>query len=191
MTVPLPDLAEEYQRRCLADSDIREYLPLLHGYARLYPGVRVLEVGVRSGNSTVAFLLAAQASGGHVWSVDIEDVRDRPEGIGPWQDHPAWTFTRGDSTHPAVTRKQPHQIDVLFLDGDHGRQKVLDELAAYFPRVQPGGVALLHDTRIRWPGEPAGTWPVTRALDEFCEQQGLRWAELPGAYGLGVIVREW
>jgi len=59
VTVPLPDLAEEYQRRCLADSDIREYLPLLHGYARLYPGVRVLEVGVRSGNSTVAFLLAA------------------------------------------------------------------------------------------------------------------------------------
>ena len=107
MTAPLPDLAEEYQRRCRADSDIREYLPLLHGYARLYPAVRVLEVGVRSGNSTVAFLLAAQAMGGHVWSVDIDDVRDRPEGIGPWRDHPAWTFTQGDSTHPAVTSKQP------------------------------------------------------------------------------------
>ena len=187
MTAPLPDLAEEYHRRCRADSDIREYLPLLHGYARLYPGVRVLEVGVRSGNSTVAFLAAAQAMGGHVWSVDIDsDCFNRP-----WHGHPAWTFTCGDSTHPAVTGKQPHQVDVLFLDGDHGKQKVLDELAAYFPRVQPGGVALLHDTRIRWPGEPPGTWPVTRALDEFCEQQGLRWAELPGAYGLGVIVREW
>ena len=83
------------------------------------------------------------------------------------------------------------QVDVLFLDGDHGKQKVLDELAAYWPRVQPGGVALLHDTRIRWPGEPEGTWPVTRALDEWCEAKGLHWAELPGSYGLGVIVREW
>ena len=188
---PPPDLMTEYHRRCLADSDIREYLPLLHGYARLYPGARILEVGVRSGNSTVAFLAAAQAGGGHVWSVDIEDVRERPGGIGPWRDHPAWTFTCGDSVSPSVAGKQPYAIDVLFLDGDHGKQKVLDELAAYFPRLTPGGVALLHDTRLWWPGEPDGTWPVSRALDEWCEANGLHWAELPGSYGLGVMVREW
>ena len=78
-----PDLMAEYRRRCDTDSDIREYLPLLHGYARLYPGVKVLEVGVRSGNSTVAFLAAALFAGGHVWSVDIEDVRDRAQGDQP------------------------------------------------------------------------------------------------------------
>ena len=187
----LPDLLAAYHRRCAADSDIREYLPVLHGYARLYPCVRVIEVGVRSGNSTVAFLAAAQATGGHVWSVDIEDMRGRAGGIGPWRDHPAWTFTRGDSTDPAVAAKQPYAIDVLFLDGDHGRQKVLDELAAYFPRLSPGGVVLAHDTRIRWDGEPSGTWPVSRALDEWCAGHGLHWAELPGHYGLGVMVTEW
>jgi len=181
----------EYRRRCEADSDIREYLPLLHGYARLYPGVKVLEVGVRSGNSTIAFLAATLFAGGHVWSVDIEDIRERPGGIGPWRDHRAWTFTCGDSTHPSVAGKQPDRIDVLFLDGDHGKQRVLDELAAYFPRLSRGGVAPLHDTRLQWPGEPEGTWPVTRALDEWCEAEGLHWAELPGSYGLGVIVREW
>jgi predicted O-methyltransferase YrrM len=186
-----PDLLAEYGRRCAADSDIREFLPLLHGYARLYPRPRVLEVGVRSGNSTVAFLAAAQITGGHVWSVDIDDVTGRRLAMERWRDHPAWTFTRGDSTHPAVAGKQPPVIDVLFLDGDHGRQKVLDELAAYFPRLIPGGVALLHDTRIRWPGEPEGTWPVSRALDEFCGARGLRWAELPGGYGMGVVISEW
>ena len=187
----LPDLLAAYHRRCAADSDIREYLPVLHGYARLYPCVRVIEVGVRSGNSTVAFLAAAQANGGHVWSVDIDDVRDRPGGIGQWRDHPAWTFLQGDSTDAGVLAQLPERADVVFLDGDHGRQKVLDELAAYMPRLSPGGVALLHDTRIRWSGEPDGTWPVTRALDEWCGAAGLHWQELPGAYGLGVVVTEW
>ena len=71
-----------------------------------------------------------------------------------------------------MTGKQPDRIDVLFLDGDHGKQRVLDELAAYFPRLSRGGVALLHDTRLWWPGEPDGTWPVSRALDEWCEAEG-------------------
>jgi predicted O-methyltransferase YrrM len=186
MNAPL-DMLGEYHRRCRAASDIREYLPLLHGYARLYNGVRILEVGVRSGNSTVAFLSAAQIMGGHVWSVDIDsDCRDLP-----WAGHPGWTFTCGDSTSAEVAGKQPMQIDVLFLDGDHGKQTVLDELALYMPRVTRGGVALFHDTRIRWPGEPDGTWPVSRALDEWCEANKTHWAEIPGAYGLGVIVREW
>jgi predicted O-methyltransferase YrrM len=191
MTPPVPDVQAEYRRRCGLDSDIREFLPLLHGYARVYPGCRILEVGVRDGHSTVAFLAAAELNGGHVWSVDIDDVLARPGGAGPWAEHPAWTFTRGDSTHPSVVQKQPFAVDVVFLDGDHGKQKVLDELAAYMPRVAPGGVALLHDTRIRWPGEPEGTWPVSRALDEYCGAAGLAWAEMPGNYGLGVIVREW
>src|SRR5580704_4772440 len=53
-------------------SDIREYLPFLYETAKQYPQVRVLEFGARKGNSTLAFLAAAEAAGGYVLSVDIE-----------------------------------------------------------------------------------------------------------------------
>lgn len=182
-------LLTEYDRRCRADSDIREYLPLLHGYARLYPQVRVQEIGVRTGNSTVALLAAAEINGGHVWSVDVADVTGLPVGMGPWQDHPAWTFTLGNSTDPAVIAAQPGRVDVLFLNAGHLYAQTLAELRAYMPRLVPGGTALFHDTRLPW-GE-GGSWAVSEALDAYCAEAGLTWRDLPGHYGLGVISLGW
>lgn len=186
MTGPL---MAEHHRRCLLDTDIRDFLPLLHGYARLYANGQIVEVGTRDGHSTVAFLAAAVRDGGHVWSVDIDDVTVREGGIGRWADHPAWTFIQGDSLE--VLDALPDVIDLLFLDGDHGYKRVLGELRAYMPRLRAGGTALLHDTRLEWAGEPQGTWPVSRALDDYCAETGLTWTELPGLCGLGVITRDW
>ena len=170
MTETCPDLAEEFSRRCSAWSDIVEYLPLLHGYARVYQGCRILEVGVRSGNSTVALLYAAQITGGHLWSVDIDDVLARGDGMGPWADHPAWTFTRGHSTGTGTLAKQPVAVDLFFLDSDHGYDITRAEIRAYMPRLAPGGTALFHDTRLPCGDAeaPGGRYPVTAALDEYC-----------------------
>lgn len=38
------------------------------------------------------------------------------------------------------------QIDVLHIDGDHSKEGVLADWAAYEPLVRPGGLVLLHDT---------------------------------------------
>ena len=180
-----------YETACATPSDIHLHLPRMVALVETLDAKHVIELGTRTGVSTIAWLHALNQTDGRLWSVDIDDVRDRPGGIGQWRDHPAWTFLPGDSTDAGVLAQLPERADVVFLDGDHGRQKVLDELAAYMPRLSPGGVALLHDTRIRWSGEPDGTWPVTRALDEWCGAAGLHWQELPGAYGLGVVVTEW
>src|SRR5580704_2181661 len=99
--------------RASRDSDIREYLPFLHDTARSYPQVRVLELGARKGNSTLAFLAAAKEAGGHVWSADITNVALDPEGMAPWARHPLWTFTCGDDMDPAVQAKLPPEVDVL------------------------------------------------------------------------------
>jgi predicted O-methyltransferase YrrM len=155
-------------------SDIQEYLPFLHDTARSYPGVRVLELGTRKGNSTLAFLAAAKDAGGHVWSADIINVDRDPEGMLPWARLPYWTFVHGDDMHPAVRAALPAKVDVLFIDTSHEYEHTLAELRAYMPRLAPGGTALFHDTKVQ-------------ALDEYCAEAGLSWEELPGEYGLGVI----
>ena len=170
-------------------SDIQEYLPFLYEQARSRPGARVLELGARRGNSTLAFLAGAAESGGHVWSCDVENVLRYPDGIGPWRDSPHWTFVRGDDMHPSVRAALPAGVDVFFLDTSHEYEHTLAELRAYMPRVAPGGVALFHDTRIfgTWSEKGDNIPPVARALDDYCAGAGMSWENLDGEYGLGVI----
>jgi cephalosporin hydroxylase len=183
-------LHDAFRDRLARWSDIQEYLPLLHEAARSRPGVRVLELGCRRGNSTLAFLAGAAESGGHVWSCDVENVLRFPDGIGPWRDAPHWTFACGSDTDPAVLALLPAEVDVLFIDTIHEHEHTLAELRAYMPRVAPGGIALFHDTNIiGWPGY---RWdrdvpPVRAVLDEWCAEAGLTWENLPGTYGLGII----
>jgi predicted O-methyltransferase YrrM len=183
-------LYDGYLDRLSRRSDIREYLPFLYETARSYPGVRVLELGTRQGNSTLAFLAAAEAAGGHVWSCDIADVTRDPQGMLPWKGTPRWTFIRGDDMHPAVRAALPGGYDVLFIDTSHEYGHTLAELRACMPRLVPGGVALLHDTDLTgWPGyDWTGTVPpVRQALGEYCAEAGLSWENMPGKYGLGVV----
>jgi predicted O-methyltransferase YrrM len=183
-------LRSGYLDRLSRWSDIQEYLPFLHEQARSRPGCRVLELGARRGNSTLAFLAGCAESGGHVTSCDIDDVRRFPDGIGPFGASPRWTFTRGDDMDQTVQSLLPAQVDVLFLDTSHEYEHTLAELRVYVPRVVPGGVALFHDTNVMgWPGY---RWdrdisPVHAALDEYCAEAGSAWENLPGIYGLGVI----
>jgi predicted O-methyltransferase YrrM len=182
---------DAYADRCHKPSDICEYLPVLYETTRRYPGVRVLELGTRKGNSTLAFLAAAAEVRGHVHSVDISPavLRD-PAGMKPWAKVPWWTFTCGDDLDPSVQSLLPAQVDVLFLDTSHEYEATLAELKAYMPRVAPGGVAFFHDTKFTgWGGNPPdSTRPeVAQALDVHCRKTGLSWEEIGGGYGMGVI----
>ena len=180
---------DAYQDRLHKWSDIQEYLPFLHETVRSYPQARVLELGARQGNSTLAFLSAALTVRGSVVSADIDPVTDFTEGMLRWRDCPWWTFIQGDDMDPAVQARLPGVVDVLFIDTSHEYGHTLAELRAYMPRVAPGGVALFHDTRIfgTW-SEPGDTVPpVARALDDWCAETGRSWENLPGEYGLGLI----
>ena len=183
-------LDDAYRDRLSKPSDIREYLPFLHEQVRSRPGCRVLELGTRKGNSTLAFLAAAEECGGHVWSCDVTNVVLDPEGMAPWRRVPRWTFVHGGDLHPSVKAALPPEADVLFLDTSHEYEHTLAELRAYVPRVAPGGVALFHDTHVMsWPGYrwDRDVSPVWAALDDYCAETGLSWQDMPGRYGLGVI----
>lgn len=162
-------------------SDIVAHLQQLHDEVAAIPEAVVVELGVRSGNSTAAFLAAAEHNGGHVWSVDVNRPRV------PWHDHPHWTFIQGDDLD--VADRLP-DCDVLFIDTSHHYRHTLAELALYMPKVKAGGVALFHDTELE---RPEGAlimdppFPVRTALDEYCAGHGLTVDYVPGCYGLGVI----
>jgi predicted O-methyltransferase YrrM len=183
-------LRAAYLDRLSRWSDIQEYMPFLHEQARSRPRCRVLELGARRANSTLAFLAGAAESGGHVWSCDIEDVRRYPDGIGPFGRSPRWTFVHGDDLDPDVQGNLPAEVDVLFIDTSHEYAATVGECRAFFPRVAPGGIALFHDTKLMgWPGyEWDGDFPpVWQALDDYCAEAGLTWENLAGKYGMGVI----
>jgi predicted O-methyltransferase YrrM len=168
--------AEYETRRDGPETDIRDHLRYLHDTARKYPRVRVLELGTRTGESTSAFLAAAEKTGGHVWSVDV----DGPQVPGHWLESALWTFTCGDDM--AAVLPQPVHVDVLFIDTSHAYGHTIAELYKFVPRVMPGGVVLLHDTEWRPPDHP-----VAQALDTYCAEMNWKWRNHPGSFGLGEI----
>lgn len=180
-----PQLFAEYQGRCSVWSDIVGHLPTLHGHVLRYTEPAVVELGVRSGNSTSAFLAAAALVGGHVWSVDI----GLPQAPGWWWQTGLWSPIVGNDMDPAVLARLPETFDVLFIDTSHAYDHTLEELRTYVPRVKPGGVVLCHDTELEAPElvGPQPPFPVAKAIGEYCAETGLTWENITGSYGLGVI----
>lgn len=180
MAAKAEPIGDDYERRLGEWSDMRDSLPVLRDTALKYAGPRIIELGVRSGNSTSAFLAAAEMCGGHVWSVDITG----PQVPANWARSGLWTFVKGDDLDPDVIAQLPSEVEVLFLDVDpHSYDQTLAELRQYVPLVRPGGTVLAHDTKF----EPGDGFPVARALDTYCAETGLVWEEMGGEFGLGLI----
>ena len=79
-----------------------------------------------------------------------------------------WSLVWGDS--PVVATFFPDRsLDLVFIDGDHSRDAVAADLAAWLPKVRPGGTLAGHDYSPEGRGAmPYGCHPgVVRAVDEF------------------------
>lgn len=174
-------LAEQYRRLCLTPSDISEHLPTLVDLVIEHDAQSVLELGTRSGVSTVAFLYALEQTGGKLISVDVDGAPN----IG---NHPHWQFIQGDDTDPSVFA-QCDLADIVFIDTSHGYRHTLQELYLYSHLVRRPGLMVLHDTELEHPiGEPLRpAYPVKKAVTEFCESEGYQWTNNPVSWGLAVI----
>lgn len=177
----LLDLEVEYHRLCTEPSDINEHLSTFVTLVDELDARHVIELGTRTGVSTIAWLHALTATGGRLTSVDIDE---RPD-IGK---HDHWTFIQGDDLDPAVLA-QLDPADIVFIDTSHLYDHTLAELNVYRWLVRPGGVIVLHDTELRQPiGAPSRPpYPVKAAINEFCEQHGIDWMNVPYCWGLGIV----
>jgi cephalosporin hydroxylase len=175
-------LAELYAEQCATPSDIYLHLPRFVEIVEQLNAQHVIELGTRTGVSTIAWLHALTGTGGRLTSVDIDA---RPD-IGDWSH---WTFIQGDDCDPAVL-EQLELAEVVFLDTSHLWPVTLVELNTYRWLVKPGGLIVCHDTELMFPegtkrGDPP--FPVKRAITEFCAEHGFEWTNIPECWGLGVI----
>ena len=181
-TVHPTRLAAEYQRLCNTPSDIYLHLPRLRALVEVLDAKTVIELGTRSGVSTIAWLYALSQTGGHLWSVDIDEA--------PRHIHLGWSFIQGDDMDPVVFDRLPAQADIVFIDTSHHYQHTLDELRSYVRKVRPGGVIVCHDTELDHPeGAPATDppFPVKRAIEQFIAETGHEWRNVTECWGLGII----
>lgn len=180
----------EFARRRSITSDIQDHMLELYTWARGWVrpgGARILELGVRTGNSTCAFLAGCeQGRRGNLWSVDINTPDVPPE----WHELPYWNFLKAHDLSPTARDWAPIELDVLFIDTSHGPE-TLGELRVWAPRVSRGGVILMHDTE-DYNRQPPHKSDVAYALDDWARDgsgpdRTYEWANRPGNHGLGVM----
>ena len=142
----------------------------------------VIELGTRTGVSTLAWLYALEQTGGRLTSIDIDTKPD----IG---DYPHWTFIQSDDLAPEVVSSLA-EADIVFIDTSHLFAQTLQELHTYRWLVRSGGLLVLHDTELAVPetatqGEPR--FPVRKAIAAFLNETGFDHINYPDCWGLSVV----
>lgn len=130
-------------------SDIWQHLAALYHFVK--QSQRPLELGVRTGNSTVAIMCACTEDNKPLCSVDITDssqeVRERLAHFG--LDVCLWAFIPGNDISPG-TVEQVRQVnptfDFILVDTTHTCEHTIQELNSYYQLLEHGGIMAFHDS---------------------------------------------
>lgn len=191
-----PWLTQRYHELCAEPSDINEHLPTFVQAVEDLDATRVVELGVRYGVSTIAWLYALEGRG-HLWACDCSFPVHAPNSYvnnldpqGPLGVRPHWTFLLGDVHTMKLQECLPKEIDILFIDTNHTYEGTHLELSMYAGMVRSGGRIYLHDTALETTGNattPQPPFPVRTAVAEFCERNEWSWEHVLNCSGLGTI----
>ncbi|MFW9871685.1 MAG: class I SAM-dependent methyltransferase [Candidatus Thorarchaeota archaeon] len=145
---------------------------------------RYLEIGIRRGN---CFNLIAPFAK-EAYAVDVKNYYKSVK------HNKNLVWFHGDSQEFLKQHNQKRKFDLVFIDGNHKFQAVLDDFRGVFPMVNNNGIILLHDT---YPPSEKFTSPqfcndCYRAADWIRKNDG-RYGEqceivtLPFYYGISII----
>lgn len=130
-------------------TDISDHLETLYRLVIQHHCQLVMELGVRTGDSSTAFERAVRKTGGWLISVDIDDTTFH-------SDYDRWRFVRSDDIDfardfSAFAGREgcPQQVDLLFVDTTHEYEQTVAELDAWMPLLSPSGLLVLHDTNMK------------------------------------------
>ena len=155
---------------------------------------KILELGVRTGNTTLPFLCAAKELGGMVHSVDLDATTFRcPDDLRVY-----WKFFQSDAiSWLEQQRDQGAQYDLVYIDDWHAYDHVRRELEIIDSMVTPSSIILLHDLMYSnaqpdYRSDPstadaqwAGGGPY-RAVAEL-DPDIWEWATIPINHGLTIL----
>jgi predicted O-methyltransferase YrrM len=141
-TMDLIPLRNFFNSKKNTASDINEHLQFLHDLVLAVDAKQVVELGVRDGSSTSAFLYGVAKIGGQVWSCDLGE----PIGeVNNFRSYPIWEFNQDNDLSFDITSRIP-VCDVLFIDTGHLYDETLQEMETYSQYLRDGGVMVLHDS---------------------------------------------
>lgn len=109
--------------------------------AQARPGDVLVDLGVRTGNSSFAMLEATIDQRCQVIGVDPAPC--------PFICPDRYEYLQMDSVSAASSPAMPEEIYLCFFDTLHIKEQVMAELYHYWPKVRVGGWAVFHDTE--WP----------------------------------------
>ena len=155
---------------------------------------KILELGVRTGNTTLPFLCAAKELGGMVHSVDLDATTFQcPDDLRVY-----WKFFQSDAiSWLEQQRNQGAQYDLIYIDDWHAYDHVRRELEIIDSMVTPSSIILLHDLMYSnaqpdYRSDPstadaqwAGGGPYRAVAD--LDPEIWEWATVPINHGLTVL----
>ncbi len=164
------------EKRMIVPTDIHEHLSILHMLTVEFNLKNILELGTRTGESTIALLQAAKEIDGFVTSIDIDPCNDAKKIVNEYSLGKKWKFIQGDD----LKINWESTIDHLFIDTSHTYEQTLAELKKFGSLVRPGGIISLHDI--------ISHKQVFDAIKEYLEtRKDLRFYKFFHNNGLGII----
>jgi predicted O-methyltransferase YrrM len=164
------------ESQMIQPTDIHEHLQTLHMLTVELNLRNILELGTRTGESTVALLLAAKELDGKMTSVDIDPCNEAKYKVRKLGLDPYWSFIQEDD----LKLNWEGQIDHLFIDTSHTYEHTMAEFKKFEPFVRKGGLITLHDI-ISHP-------PVLAAINDFISKRNdVRFYKFFHNNGLGII----
>lgn len=118
----------------------------LRALIKLTSAKNITELGTYKGYTTLRLMEAAEATGGWVTSIDIEDFRSSV--ITRIDMAEFYTFRLGDSVEVVQTLDS---IDFAFIDTTHTYPDTMNEVLAISDKMKAGGIIALHDP-LSFPG---------------------------------------
>ncbi len=173
-------MEEEVYLRSLKRTDINDHLLTLYRESLSVKPSLIVELGVRSGESTFVFERVAKRFNATLVSVDIEDC-------SKISNYEKWFFVQSDDIEFAKgfevwckERGIKPEIDILFIDTSHLYHHTKEEIEHWFPFLSDKAKVFFHDTNIsflfkRRDGSLQNGWNnfrgVIKAIEEFCEKE--------------------
>jgi len=157
-------------------TDIHEHLQTLYMLSIELNLKTVLELGTRTGESTITLLLATKELGGTMTSVDVDPCLEAKEKVKKSELEKYWNFIQSDD----ISLDWNTTIDHLFIDTSHTYDHTLAELRKFEPFVRKGGLITLHDIM--------SCPPVLDAINDFlAERDNFRFYKFFHNNGLGIL----
>ncbi len=139
---------DEVLNRSRIRTDISDHLPTLFVEALEVKPRLIVELGVRSGESTYVLERVAEHFGSKLISVDIEDCSK----VSAYKN---WFFVKSDDVLFANRFQEwcgehgiDSAIDVLFIDTSHELDHTRGEITSWFPLLSDRAKVFFHDTNM-------------------------------------------